>query len=95
MHKQTNKYTNKDNKKPFKTKTTMTPKDKTLNAIKAVLDETLMQYLALDKEISSRCETDSYFFGSEEYIDMTAERLYLGKKHTKLTDALTTIIEWL
>ena len=73
----------------------MATKDKTLAAIEAVLDETLTQYNALDKEIRNRCETDSYFFGSDDYINMTAERIHLSKKHIKLTEARNTIIEWL
>lgn len=74
---------------------TRTHIDKTCNTIKTVLDETLTKYLSIQAKLELRLNTDSEFFGSDEYTDMKSEQLYLGKKHQKLTDALNTLYEWL
>lgn len=68
---------------------------KTTDAIKATLDETLNKYLSIQAQIEKRSKVESTFYGSDEYIDLKAEQLFLGKKHQKLADALVIINQWM
>lgn len=73
----------------------MTHIDKTIRQIKAKLDEILSDYFSIDTQISAGLRNDSEFFGSYEYYQLQAKRTELGTAHTKLTNALVAIEQYL
>ena len=73
----------------------MTHIDKTLRQIKAKLDEVLTEYSATDTQIIATIHNDSEFFGSLKYFQMQAKKTELGTAHTKLTNALVAIEQYL
>lgn len=73
----------------------MTHIDKTIRQIKAKLDEVLTDYNDTDTQIIAAIHNDSEFFGSLRYYEMQAKKAELSKAHTKLTDALVAIEQYL
>lgn len=73
----------------------MTHTDKTICQIKAKLDEILTEYMGIDTQISAAIHNDSEFFGSLKYFQMQAKKTELGTAHTKLTNALVAIEQYL
>ncbi len=73
----------------------MTHIDKTIRQIKAKLDEVLTDYNDTDTQIIASIHNDSEFFGSLRYYKMQAKKAELSKAHTKLTDALVAIEQYL
>lgn len=69
--------------------------DKTIRQIKAKLDEVLTEYCDTDTRIIAAIHNDSEFFGSYRYYQMQAKKAELSKAHTKLTDALVAIEQYL
>lgn len=65
--------------------------NKTIQAIKARLDEVLTEYLGIDAQIEAGMHNDPDFFGSMKYYELQAKKADLGKAHTKLTDALVAL----
>lgn len=73
----------------------MTHIDKTIRQIKAKLDEVLTDYNDTDTQIIAAIHNDSEFFGSLRYYEMQAKKAELSKAHTKLTNALVAIEQYL
>lgn len=73
----------------------MTHIDKTIRQIKSKLDEILSDYFSIDTQISAGIRNDPEFFGSYEYYQLQAKRAELGTAHTKLTNALVAIEQYL
>lgn len=69
--------------------------DKTIRQIKAKLDEVLTEYCDTDTQLIASIHNDSEFFGSYRYYQMQAKKAELSKAHTKLTDALVAIEQYL
>ena len=68
---------------------------KTTSAIKAKLDEILSDYLGADSQIETGMHNDPNFFGSYKYYQLQARKADLGKAHSKLTDALVAIEQYM
>lgn len=75
----------------------MTPKhiDKTIRQIKTKLDEILTDYNDTDTQIIAAIHNDSEFFGSYKYYQMQAKKTELSNAHSKLTNALVAIEQYL
>jgi hypothetical protein len=73
----------------------MTHIDKTIRQIKAKLDEVLTDYNDTDTQIIAAIHNDSEFFGSFRYYEMQAKKAELSKAHSKLTNALVAIEQYL
>lgn len=73
----------------------MTHIDKTIRQIKTKLDEILTDYNGIDTQISAGMHNDPEFFGSYKYYQMQAKKAELGTAHTKLTNALVAIEQYL
>ncbi len=73
----------------------MTHIDKTIRQIKAKLDEVLTDYNGTDTQIIAAIHNDSEFFGSLRYYEMQAKKAELSKAHSKLTNALVAIEQYL
>ena len=69
--------------------------DKTLRQIKAKLDEVLTEYCDIDTQIIASIHNDSEFFGSYKYYQMQAKKAELSTAHSKLTNALVAIEQYL
>ena len=69
--------------------------NKTIQAIKARLDEVLTEYLGIDAQIEAGIHNDSNFFGSMKYYEFQIKKTELGAEHTKLTDALVILEKYM
>ena len=69
--------------------------NKTIQAIKARLDEVLTEYLGIDAQIEAGIHNDSNFFGSFKYYELHMKMTDLGLEHRKLTDALVTLEKYM
>ena len=69
--------------------------NKTIQAIKARLDEVLTEYLGIDAQIEAGIHNDSNFFGSFKYYELHMKKTDLGLEHRKLTDALVTLEKYM
>ena len=73
----------------------MTHIDKTIRQIKAKLDALLTEYMGIDAQIKVGMRKDPEFFGSYKYYQLQAKKTELGTAHTKLTNALVAIEQYL
>lgn len=73
----------------------MTHIDKTLRDLKAKLGEILTEYNGIDTQITAGMYNDPELFGSYRYYQMQAKKTELGTAHTKLTNALVAIEQYL
>ena len=65
--------------------------NKTIQAIKARLDEALVQYNGIDQQIGDGMYNDPDFFGSMKYYELQADKTRLGTEYQKLTAALVAL----
>ena len=68
---------------------------KTCEAIKAKLDEILTDYMSAGHQIEAGMYNDPEFFGSYDYYQLQAKKTELSTAHTKLTNALVAIEQYL